>query len=293
MQTDPSALVDALFTPALAYKRAEIDAIQARWDETAPLLIAQLDGIVADPWLLDDPFKYGQIYAAYLLASHKVEAAHDTLCAVLRLDGELIEWAFGDTLSEDGGGFLAFTSGGRTEALKALIEDRDAYLYSRCAAADALGIMAVTGQIDPAPVRAYIAGLLTAEWDDGAYFVASMGNVLLDLNPAGFEPVLAAAMEAGRIGEMEYDWADVEAALALDWPTCQARVLRRLAWRDPAELHDHLSEWAYARDEAERLEAEALALKAARAEAAKRDKAERLRKKSKRKQAQKARKKSR
>lgn len=215
---DPQALVDALRGPSHRYKRAAVDAVIAHRDATLPLLLDLLRAIRDEPgrWLHGDIAPWEPLYAVALVTHLRAPEAHDLLLELARLDESDFELIFGDYLTQDYDLALFNTAHGRSDGLRALVNDRAASGYLRSQAADALVLQVVAGEAERAAVVDFLDGCLAPDAaEPGDYFWTAIGHALLDLCPIEHADRLRDALREGLIEEDAFGEPEIEATLDL------------------------------------------------------------------------------
>lgn len=219
----------ALSRMTYPFPRAAAEQARARWDELAPLFIAELER-VADggstlideiTWECDGLFSF----AVFLAAEQRDTRAYAPLLRAGHCSAERAEELFGDNVGEGFGRILASVCDGDLAPLRALAEDRDASLWCRYAALHAQMVRVVEGEAGCDEVFAYIEGLCEreADWlrragpeidDDAAEFLSWAADTTCELGPA---PLLEKIRGWTAEGLIEptitgLDWFEKEAA---------------------------------------------------------------------------------
>jgi hypothetical protein len=101
-----------------------------------------------------------------LLAQFRETRAFPLVLRVARLDGDLLDSLFGDTITESFGNVLASICGGRVEEIQALIEDADADEWVRGAALGGLVTLVKAGIKTREEVLDYFASLFRGRLTD-------------------------------------------------------------------------------------------------------------------------------
>ncbi len=148
---------------ALTPYRSEIptealNLIRSNWTETEARLLSVLDRGIANP--LEDGQSAQFLYALYLCAEMKCEAAFERYISICRLPTLLIDVLIGDILTECLPEMLTRTCGGRIEPLKDLVEDDSVYEFARSAGLYSLHNLVVTGALAHGELGNYCLDLL-------------------------------------------------------------------------------------------------------------------------------------
>jgi hypothetical protein len=242
-----------------------LDTIRSNWSEAEPILLAELDHRLADP--LEEERSALFLYALYLCAEMRCEAAFDRYLTIARLPNTVLDFVLGDILTEAFPKMLGRTCAGRVDALKELIEDRTVNGYSRGGAAGVLCDLVAAGELDRPGVEAYCLELLSDRlertqgyiWDE----IITMAE-RLHLQEA--LPLIEAAYENG--------WADPYMQTLEEVKKGMASGEDPDPYRRPPfsnaekEMHFFVSQWAVHPDEEEPDTAELLAEPAAARKAA-------------------------
>ena len=159
------------------------DALQAatgRGEELAPLIVAHLERVLANPAAAADGERCYIGFLFFLAAEFRATAAHAPLCAILRLERAVVDKLLGDTITEGADCALAQTFGGDTAPLLGLVDDSTADAYARGAGVDALAKLWRRGQF---PREALLALLsrLAQSLDSAAEKDAEFANQLVDV----------------------------------------------------------------------------------------------------------------
>jgi len=195
----PEALVEALQGPSPSYKRAEVDAVVANATETAPLLLALLDGLMSDPDTIEerlDPNDFGPLYAFVSLSQLRYEAAHDTFVRIARLPTDAFEVLLAEGLVTEGlTAPLVRTAGGRTDGLRAIVLDDDADNYIRAQAAEALAIMVHRGHAERGEVLELLSQVMISDSDWPSFLPAGMLAAMFLLGAVEYSDLIAKAFD--------------------------------------------------------------------------------------------------
>jgi hypothetical protein len=159
-------------------------------DVMVPRLLELLDAALADPEGVgaeraDDCQLY---FAMMILGQLRVEAAHDRLLRVFSLPQEKCELLADGLITEYPAPLLWSTAGGATEGIWRLVRDRDAYVYCRYGAMEALLLAVATESVPRSVVVDGLAAELRrelADWSDRAdwEWAGMVMSMLLKLRP--------------------------------------------------------------------------------------------------------------
>lgn len=146
-----------------------LNSIRATWPAAEPALLAELDERIEHPYMDDRSARF--LYALFLLAELKSEAAFERYLTLLRLPAKMIDQVFGDILSESLHHFLAHTCHGRTDALQGLAEDATCNEFARASAIYALLELVHTGQFPRENMERYCMELLSGKLESTAGYI--------------------------------------------------------------------------------------------------------------------------
>lgn len=243
---EPDDILARLDEPRTSYQWEAMDAAVAQQAALTPLLLQRLESAAADPEALLDTDAAGLLYTLALLAHFRETAAHEPLLRLASWPEDVIDELLGDAITELLPAVLWRTSGGQTDGLRRLLEDRTAYGFCRGAAAEAVTWGTLFGDLDHEAIETYLLGLLDdetfAEPGDPAWYCVF--HCVLDLNPQEHEDRLREWIRTAQVPSYETPEGD------LDWtlrePRAQALTHKReeAARRLPADVHGYLSHWA-------------------------------------------------
>lgn len=243
---EPDDILARLDTPYASYQWEAMDAAVEQQSALTPLLLQRLESAAADPEALLDADSPGLLYALALVAHFRETAAQEPLLRLASWPEDVIDELLGDAITELLPAVLWRTSGGETNGLRRLLEDRSAYGFCRGAAAEALSWGALFGDLDHEAIESYLLALLDdetfAEPGDPAWYCVF--HSVLDLYPQAHEDRLREWIRTADIPSYETPEGD------LDWTLREPRE-QALAWkreeatrRLPTDVHGYLSHWA-------------------------------------------------
>lgn len=247
--SDHHPLIVELLRPDSRYKRAWIDAAVEHRDELAPHLIRVLQQVRADPEWLDDDSRdtVAHLYALTLLTHWREEQGHEVMVDLLRLPTEsLNHLRMGDWITETSAGALYATSGGRVDAIRELLEDRSAWEYVRCAAANALTFLAADQHIGRTEALDLLVSQLEPERaGEPSYLWTGVIDAMFNLHPAEYCEQRVGASESELVGEFFAKWRLLEEMDAEGSDGADDDLQAALAAQLPSDVHGHISWWAY------------------------------------------------
>ncbi len=175
-------------------REAVVSAIEQK-DAITPHLLAALQEVAEDPDRFAGQDDYMlHLFGMYLLAHFHEKRAFPIAIRIASAPAEVLGELIGEDLAETMATVLASTYGGDWEPLRSLIEDSDADEGARSGALRAVVILARSGQVPAAEVKAYFKSLFRGKlpredssvWDELAVGVAALPapELLEDLRQA-------------------------------------------------------------------------------------------------------------
>ena len=165
-------------------KQALRGAIQQR-EAITPILLEALEAAADDPAALDaDDRAMLHIFAMYLLAQFREQAAYPLLVRFFSLPGDLSLDLTGDVVTEDLGRILASVCGDDVAPMQRMIEDPAINEYVRSACLRALTILVGEGRVPREQVIEYFASLYRDKLPrDGHFIWSALATASADLYP--------------------------------------------------------------------------------------------------------------
>jgi hypothetical protein len=145
-----------------------LEFLRKHWSEAAPLLLAEMDRVLDDPWGEESALLF---YALYLCAEMRCEDAFERYVKFCRMPDALVDYLLGDARLESMNKWLAQTCAGRLDELKSLVEDSFVDEYSRSSALEALQFWAVDHPEFRAEYEMYCVQLLGEKLELEASFI--------------------------------------------------------------------------------------------------------------------------
>ncbi len=149
----------------LAYDMGELprDAIEAaitKKEQITPYLLDILkDAIERVDEIVEDDNYQGHLYAMYLLAQFREEAAFPFILELISFPGDIPHAIAGDVLTEDISRILASVCGKKTAALERMIENSTLNEYVRCACLSSLVTLVGVKHVARSEVVSYFKSL--------------------------------------------------------------------------------------------------------------------------------------
>jgi hypothetical protein len=231
----------------------------ADWETAAPALLAVLDAY-AEGRDRSEAARDATFFILHLAAQARERRAFPAVCRLAR-DGEAMEEALGDGITETLTAILIGTFDGSLERLQSVIDDEAADEMVRSAALDALTWLTATGAVPREATAAYLRALHAGMRPQAASFVwFGWQQAVALLGLEDLEPLVADAFERELIDPTIMDLEDFEEDLrAACAAEAHADPAGFLAGRNIAPLEDavaELSRWhafseAYRREKAE------------------------------------------
>jgi len=228
------------------YKRAEVDAVIERREEIVPKLIEILERVLANPEkVAEDETYFAHTYALMLLGHFRESKVHGTIIALASLPANLPYRLFGDTITEDLAVILLRTCNGSFEAIKGLVQDRNADDYCRGAAAQAITYGVVEGTVPREEALSFFGGL----FEEGAAempgsFYDMIASCIHDLYPEELMDRIEAAYAKGLIHSGYIDFESFRQALSRGKEKCLLDLRAELEDRSLDDIHKSMSWWA-------------------------------------------------
>ncbi len=139
-----------------------LDVIRSNWHEAEAKLLDELDRCIEQP--LEEESSAFFLYALYLCAEMRSEAAFELYVRILRLPNLLLDHLLGDILTQSMDRMLARTCAARSTELKALVEDETVFEFARSAALLALQHLVISGTLAREEIEQYCIDLLTGKF---------------------------------------------------------------------------------------------------------------------------------
>ncbi len=152
--------------------RDAIEAAIAKRQQITPYLLAILnDAIDRIDEIIEDDNYQGHLYAIYLLAQFREEAAYPLLIQLFSFPGEIPHAIVGDVLTEDLSRILASVCGDKIEPMKRLIQDRSINEYVRAACQTSLAWLVGCGRRPRQEIIDYFTTLFKGKLERRPSFV--------------------------------------------------------------------------------------------------------------------------
>ncbi len=227
----------------------EVALAAAHWDEAGPHLVAELERVAADPSIGRQPGHILHLFAIFLTAQQRDARAHDAMVRIAALPEAILDEMLGDILTDGLSRCLASTCGGDETAIKRLIEDEGACIWSRYAGFAALSTRVLEGDVPPQQLLDYLAKLGAAEearLDSDAErdrdFLTGIVNSALDVGAAPMLPTIRRWFAKDLVNLQSVDLRFAEAHAHDNWDE-----LKRYGTHDRyvRSAIDEMKNWAY------------------------------------------------
>ncbi len=229
------------------YKRKEIDAALTQREEITPYLISVLESVLQNPdkYSDHDSNYFGHIYAFMLLGHFSEPKAHDVIVNLFSLPGNLPSDLFGDSVTGDLPIVLLRTCGGKTDRIKELILNKNAYDYCRGSALQALSYAAIEGYITREYVLSFYRGLFSEdEASPSSSFHDILAKCVYDMYPEELMETIGHAYEEGLIHSGYIGYEDFTQVLREGKEKCLLSLELKIKERQLDNIHDRMSWWA-------------------------------------------------
>ncbi|MDD2208052.1 MAG: DUF1186 domain-containing protein [Bacilli bacterium] len=125
---------------------------------------------------------YLHIYALFLLSEFREKRAFPIIIEILKKDEKILEYIFGDILTEDVNKFIASTFDGNMEMLCDFIENRKYDVYARGSALNSFHILLNQKVVTRKFLAQYIQKLLKTVTKDDIDFATGIAGFIADAN---------------------------------------------------------------------------------------------------------------
>jgi hypothetical protein len=228
------------------YPREMLDLALQHEEELAPHLIGLFKDVLDDPWrFTDKSAPLGYVFAINLLAHWGRQDAHETIIKVMVLPRDVVDSFFGDMVTEDFPRILFQICGGRYEAIKDLVRNREVDEYIRGAAMEALVFGALLGDLPRSEALSFLGSLFTgSESAQSTHFWDVAAACILDLYPEELMETIEDAYERELIWPGYVGPGSFKRALAHDRDEYLEKKRKDRNSRIKNDFHDYMSWWA-------------------------------------------------
>ena len=228
---DPEALLHEVCCDDPERVADALQAASCRGEELAPLIVAHLERVLANPAAAADGERCYIGFLFFLAAEFRATAAHAPLCAILRLAPDLVDRLLGDTVTEGADCALVQTFSGDTAPLLGLVEDSAADAYARGAGVDALAKLWKLGQFTREALLALLSRLaqgLDPDDEKDAEFANQLVDVAVQIGAVEIRDTILALYERGLADPSFFEPEYTEAHLRPGAPAAhEARSLEK------------------------------------------------------------------
>lgn len=229
------------------YKRDEIDEALIKREEITPHLISILEKVLQNPekYADRDSDYWGHIYAFMLLGHFCETKAHDVIVNLFSLPNDLPSDLFGDSVTGDLPIVLLRTCGGKTERIRNLILNKNAYDYCRGSALQALSYTFIEGYITREEILSFYRELFSEEvTSPGSPFHDTLATCIYDIYPEELMETIEKAYDEGLIHSGYIGYEDFTEVLRAGKQKCIERLNTKIQKRQLDNIHDCMSWWA-------------------------------------------------
>lgn len=229
------------------YKRKEIDAALAQREKIIPHLISVLENVLQNPtkYADHDSDYYAHIYAFMLLGHFRATKAHDIIVDLFNLPGDLPSDLFDDIVTGDLPIVLLRTCGSKTDKIKELILNPNAYEYCRGSALQALSYAVIEGYVTRDEVLSFYQGLFSGkEAPASSCFHDILATCVYDLYPEELLKTVENAYNEGLIHSGYIGYEDFTEVIKKGKEKCIESLRAKIQERQIDDIHDSMSWWA-------------------------------------------------
>ena len=204
---------------------AALQLAEARRDDIAPQLVAELEAIAANPAAAQEDGYVLHLYAMLFLARWRDSRAYRPLAELGHLDEATVDSVFGQLVHDSYGRALASCCDGDLAPLTRLADDDGASSWARAAALEGLTLAALEGRAARGPVIDFLAdfGARHAQalrdnptGDDDFQLIDPLVLNLAQLGATEHLPAIREWFAAGIVDESFVELADIEADIQQD-----------------------------------------------------------------------------
>ena len=228
------------------YKREEIDEALIKREEITPHLISILEKVRQDPekYADRDSDYWGHIYAFMLLGHFCETKAHDIIVDLFSLSNNLSSDLFGDSVTGDLPIVLLRTCGGNTERIRDLILNKNAYVYCRGSALQALSYTLIEGHITREEILSFYRELFSeVEASPGSAFHDILATCIYDIYPEELMETIEKAYDEGLIHSGYIGYEEFTEILKSSKDKCIDNLKATIQERQIDDIHDSMSWW--------------------------------------------------
>ena len=216
-----------------------LEVISHNWNDAEPVLLAELDRCIDQPLAEEHTALF--LYALYLCAEMRCEAAFERYVRILRLPNLLLDVLIGDILTENMQDMLARTCAGRIVDLKALVEDETVYAFARSAALTALSHLVIAETLSHEEMKQYCIELLSQRLErQPSYAWDAAVSMAVDLHIETALPLVESAYQNGLANPGTQSFKEIKEALS------SPKNKRKMsAWREKIAVYDTAHEMSF------------------------------------------------
>lgn len=235
-----------------AYPEAAVKAAVARQDEMTPLLSDMVKDAISRYQHLHDDY-YGHIHALFILAKFREKQMFPLAIQLASLPEDWPEVMLGDVITEDLHQVFGSVYDGNFELLKNLIEDPDAYIWSRGAALSTLLVLVKANVLEREFVINYLKTLfLHPSFIKNDLAMAFVIDTATQLYPIELYNEIKDAYQKKRVDSSYIEKEEVDSVLKME----KEQALKENFYNNPEYdlINDpvkQMKDWAFATDDEE------------------------------------------
>ncbi|MBM9616847.1 DUF1186 domain-containing protein [Desulfobulbus rhabdoformis] len=227
------------------YLRDEVEQALQLKEEITPLLLQVLRDVAENPLVYTLEMRNAHVYAALLLSEFREPAAHELFISAFLIPEEQLVDIWGDLTTETLPTFLYRTCSDSLESIKALIINREADQFVRCAAMESLSYVVAFDPSKREEVLNFLQGLFTGEEAaKESYFWGNLTATLCDLHPGESMECIQGAFEKKLISDVFITLSQVEEAGKRSLEQAQEDLKTWVTARMPTDVHAYISWFA-------------------------------------------------
>jgi len=227
------------------YLRQEVEQALEMREELTPYLLKILKEMGENPLVCAMEMRNAHVYAALLLSHFGEPAAHALFLRAFNIPEELLVDLWGDMTTETLPTLLYRTCDGNLEGIKALIVNREADQYVRCAAMEALSYAVAFDPSRRDEVVQFLQGLFTGEEaDKESHFWGNLAATLCDIHPVESMELIRKGFDDKLISTGFISFSNVEEANTRGMEEAMESLQKWVTARMPADIHAYISWFA-------------------------------------------------
>nr|WP_320010369.1 DUF1186 domain-containing protein [uncultured Desulfobulbus sp.] len=228
-----------------SYLREEVEQALQLKEEITPMLLQVLRDVAENPLVYTLEMRNAHVYAALLLSEFREPAAHELFIRAFLIPEEQLIDIWGDLTTETLPTYLYRTCSDSLEPIKALVVNREADQFVRCAAMEALSYLVAFDPSKREEVINFLQGLFTGdEAAQESYFWGNLTATLCDLHPGESMECIQGAFDKKLVSDVFITMSQVEEAGKRSREQAQDDLKTWVTARMPADVHAYISWFA-------------------------------------------------